>query len=212
MARYTGPVCRLCRRAGQCLYLKGYRCYTQKCAMQRRNYVPGMHGESPRARRRKPSDYAIQLREKQKLRWQYGLLERQFRRYYERALKHKGVTGEMMLSLLESRLDNVVFRAGLASSRREARRLVNQRHFHVNGRIVDVPSYDVRPGDVVEVKPGSRNKLPIVQAVNAAGSRADAPWLEVDLAQMRARVKARPTREGIDTDVDEQMVVEYYSR
>jgi small subunit ribosomal protein S4 len=211
MARYTGATCRLCRRAGQCLYLKGYRCYTQKCAIQRRNYPPGQHGESPRARR-KPSDYAMQLREKQKLRWQYGLLEEQFRRYYDRALKHKGVTGEMMLSLLESRLDNVVFRAGLASSRREARQLVNHRHFAVNGRIVDVASYDVRPGDVIEVKPSSRNKLPIVQAVNAAGSRAAVPWLEVDLAQMRARMKSRPTREGIDTDVDEQMVVEYYSR
>ncbi|MFQ6130827.1 MAG: 30S ribosomal protein S4 [Armatimonadota bacterium] len=211
MARYHKAVCRLCRRSAQKLYLKGYRCYTPKCAIERRNYAPGQHGQS-RRRPRKPSDYALQLREKQKAKHFYGLMERQFRRYYQRAARSKGITGEAMLAMLESRLDNVVFRAGLASSRREARHLTRHRHFTVNGRIVDIPSYEVRPNDVVQVKPSSRNKYPIVQAVNAAGSRTPVPWLSVDLVQMSATMLSVPTREGIDADVSEQLVVEYYSR
>jgi len=211
MARYHRAVCRLCRREGQKLYLKGYRCYTPKCAMERREYAPGQHGQFRRGPR-KPSDYALQLREKQKARRVYGVMERQFKGYYLRAARAKGITGEALLAMLESRLDNVVFRAGLVSSRREGRHLVRHRHFTVNERSVDIPSYQVKPNDVVQVKPASRNKRPLVQAVNAAGSRSPVPWLSVDLVQMSATMLAVPTRQGIDTDVAEQLVVEYYSR
>jgi small subunit ribosomal protein S4 len=211
MARYKEAVCRLCRREGQKLFLKGHKCYTSKCTFEKRGYAPGMHGQRS-LRTRKPSDFGIQLREKQKMRRLYGIMERQFRRYYERAAQVKGVTGEELLRLLERRLDNVVFRAGLATSRPEARHLVTRRHFTVNGRIVDIASYLVRPNDVVQVKHGSRNRTPIIAAASSAGGRPSVPWLRVDLPQLQATVVSLPERQDIDSPVDEQLVVEYYSR
>jgi len=214
MGRYTGAVCRLCRREGQKLYLKGQRCYTPKCSFEKKGYAPGMHGERPRYRYRSrgATDFGVQLREKQKMRRIYGVLERQFKNYYERAARRKGVTAEELVRLLESRLDNVVYRGGLASSRAEARQLVRHRHFMVNGRIVDVPSCLVRPGDVVQAKEASRSKAPIVAAANAAGGRAAAEWLEVDPPQFAITVRVLPDRSDIDIPVQEQLVVEYYSR
>jgi len=214
MGRYTGAVCRLCRREGQKLYLKGQRCYTPKCSFEKKSYAPGMHGERGRFRYRPRSrtEFGPQLREKQKTRRIYGVLERQFKIYYQRAVRRKGVTGEELLRVLESRLDNVVYRGGLAASRSEARQLVRHRHFLVNGRIVDVPSYLVRPGDVVEVKESSRTKTPIAAAASSAGGRTTPEWLDVDLAQFSVNVRVLPERSDIDTPVSEQLVVEYYSR
>ncbi|MFQ6098490.1 MAG: 30S ribosomal protein S4 [Armatimonadota bacterium] len=211
MARYKEAVCRLCRREGQKLYLKGHKCYTSKCTFERKGYAPGMHGERS-LRTRKPSDFGVQLREKQKLRRIYGVMERQFHRYYERAARAKGVTGDELLRLLERRLDNVVYRAGFATSRAEARHMVSRRHFMVNGRIVDRPSFLVRPNDVVEVKQSSRNKAPIIAAASTAGGRPSVSWLNVDLPQLTATVVSLPERQEIDSPVDEQLVVEYYSR
>ena len=214
MARYTSAVCRLCRREGQKLYLKGQRCYTPKCSFEKRGYAPGMHGQRARFRFRSGgrSDFGLQLREKQKMRRIYGVMERQFRNYYRRALRRKGVTGEEMLRLLESRLDNVVYRGGLAASRAEARQLVRHRHFEVNGRVVDVPSYLVKPDDVVQVKQSSRTKTSIVAAAAAAGGRTIPGWLDVDAPQFSIRVRVLPERSDIDTPVEEHLVVEYYSR
>jgi small subunit ribosomal protein S4 len=214
MARYTGAVCRLCRREGQKLYLKGQRCYTPKCSFEKRGYAPGMHGERPRFRYRSrgATDFGIQLREKQKTRRIYGVMERQFKNYYERAVRRKGVTAEELLRLLESRLDNVVYRGGLAASRAEARQLVRHRHFTVNGRIVDVASRLLKPGDMVQVKESSRSKTPVVAAANAAGGRAGVEWLDVDPSQFAITVRVLPNRSDIDTPVQEQLVVEYYSR
>jgi len=209
MARYTGPVCRLCRREGQKLFLKGERCHGPKCAIERKGYPPGEHGNSRRGRRR-PSDYALQLREKQKLRAIYGLLERQFRRYVERALKSKGVTGFMLLSLLERRLDTVLRRAGFASSQKQARQIVRHRHVTVNGRICDVPSRLVREGDEIAIREGSSD----LQAVTASLSRGyEVPgWLSVDTDNRAITVSRMPEPEDIQVDVDEQQVVEFYSR
>ncbi len=213
MARYTDPVCRLCRREGEKLYLKGERCYTPKCAIEKHNVPPGMHG-AKRARR-KPSDFQRQLREKQKVRRIYGLFERQFRRYFRQALKTKGLTGTTLLVLLERRLDNVVYRLGFASSRAQARQLVTHGHFTVNGKKVDIASYAVEPGDVIQVAETSR-RLAYFKALMEQGShRYTIPkWLSVDMAALAGRVLAMPTREDIDPDkkINEQLIVEYYSR
>jgi len=213
MARYKDAVCRLCRREGEKLYLKGQRCHGPKCAVERKPYAPGRSGgDQFGSRPRKPSDYALQLREKQKCRRIYGVLEKQFRTYVRRAMRKKGVTGELLLQYLERRLDNVVYRAGMAASRAEARQLVRHRHFAINSRVVDVPSYDVRVGDLVQVRPDSRKQVPFVAALNAAGGRTMPAWLNVDWDQFQVRVEADPTRTDIDTRVNEQVIVEFYAR
>ncbi|MCL6581786.1 MAG: 30S ribosomal protein S4 [Firmicutes bacterium] len=207
MARYTGPVCRLCRREGLKLYLKGERCYTPKCAFEHRPHAPG-----PQTRRRKPTEYGLQLREKQKTRRIYGVLERQFRRYYRKAARARGVTGEKLLELLERRLDNVVFRIGLASSRAEARQLVRHGHFTVNGRRVNIPSFEVREGDEVAVHPASRNLPRLKELAGLGGQRGVPGWLDVNHAEMKARVLRLPQRADIDVPVQEHLIVELYSR
>ncbi|MGI6559285.1 MAG: 30S ribosomal protein S4 [Limnochordia bacterium] len=206
MARYTGAVCRLCRREGTKLFLKGERCYTPKCAVDRRGYPPGQHGQG----RKRVSEYALHLREKQKARRTYGLLERQFRRYYDLAARRRGITGENLLQLLETRLDNVVYRLGFASSRPEARQLVLHGHFSVNGRKVNIPSYQVRPGDVVAVREGSRN-LDKFKA-NLEVGRTPPAWMTLDVDKMQGEILALPTRDQIDVPVQEHLIVEFYSR
>jgi len=208
LARYTGPVCRLCRREGIKLYLKGERCYTDKCAIARRPYAPGQHGHE----RRKLSEYGIRLREKQKARRIYGVMERQFRRYFEMAAKEKGVTGENLLCLLERRLDNVVYRLGFASSRAEARQLVRHGHFTVNGRKVDIPSYLVEPGDEIAVREKSKESPKFQELAAQAAHRTPPAWLEVDAANMKGRVLALPTRDQIDVPIQEHLIVELYSK
>ncbi|MGB3941898.1 MAG: 30S ribosomal protein S4 [Candidatus Manganitrophaceae bacterium] len=208
MARYIGPVCRLCRREGIKLFLKGSRCFSAKCAIERRSYPPGQHGQArPRA-----SEYSAQLREKQKLKKIYGLLERQFRQYFHKAERKKGITGENLLKLLESRLDNVVYRLGLASSRRQSRMLIRQNHFLVNEKAVNIPSYLVHLNDTIEVKEGSRS-LPAVQgALEGVGGSGVPSWLELDKDKMKGIVKGHPSKEEIALPVNEQLVVELYSR
>ena len=206
MARYTGAVCRLCRREGTKLFLKGERCYTPKCAVDRRGYPPGQHGQG----RKRVSEYALHLREKQKARRTYGLLERQFRRYYDLAARRRGITGENLLQLLETRLDNVVYRLGFASSRPEARQLVLHGHFSVNGRKVNIPSYQVRPGDVVAVREGSRN-LDKFKA-NLEVGRTPPAWMTLDVDKMQGEILALPTRDQIDVPVQEHLIVEFYTR
>lgn len=208
MAVYSGPVCRLCRRDGVKLFLKGERCYTSKCAIERRKYAPGQHGQ----RQRKLADYGIQLREKQKLKRIYRVLERQFRAYFKEAVRRKGVTGELLIQLLELRLDNVVFRLGFALSRRQARQVVNHGHFLVNGKKVNIPSYQVRPGDVVTVADSSKTAGSIVESTNTTGGRRVPEWLSLDRGAMSGQVTAVPTREQIDTQVNEALIVEFYSR
>ncbi|MBE3599008.1 MAG: 30S ribosomal protein S4 [Limnochordaceae bacterium] len=208
MGRYSGSVCRLCRREGVKLFLKGERCYSEKCAVERRNYAPGQHGQA----RRKSTEYGLHLREKQRLRRYYGVMERQFRRYFRVAAKRKGVTGDALLQQLELRLDNVVYRLGLAVSRPQARQLVSHGHFTVNGRRVDVPSYPLRPGDVVGVREGSRDLALIRENAAAAASRGLPTWLEFSADRLEGRVLAVPAREQIDAPVQEQLVVEHYSR
>jgi small subunit ribosomal protein S4 len=210
MARYRGPVCRLCRREGVRLYLKGERCYTAKCAIEKRAYPPGERAQT--RRRRRVSDYGIQLREKQKLRRTYGVLERQFRRYFAEAAGSPHVTGDVLLQLLERRLDNVVYRLGFASSRAQARALVTQGHFSVNGRACNVPSRRLQPGDMVAVVESSRAVPPIVGAVAKAGGRRLPAWLQTEGDAMRGTVVSLPARDEIDTQVQEELVVEYYSR
>ncbi len=212
MGNYTGPDCRRCRREAQKLFLKGARCMGPKCPIEneKRNTPPGEHGASRRPR--KLSDYGMQLREKQKCRRIYGIQETQFRNYFRRAVRQRGVTGEELLRQLECRLDNVVYRLGFASSRDEAKQLVNHRHFTVNGRIVNIASYQVREGDTVAVKPRSRSIQPVQIAVNSAGSRSQTSWLEANFVDMTGRVIGLPTREQIDTNVNEQLIVEFYSR
>lgn len=207
MARYIGPVCRLCRREGTKLFLKGSRCFTEKCAVDRRAYPPGQHGQA----RSRVSEYRTQLREKQKLKRIYGLLERQFRQYFFKADRKKGVTGENLLKLLESRLDNVIYRLGLASSRKQSRMLVRQNHFAVDGNSVNIPSYLVNVGSVVSVREGSRNLLPIQNALEISGGRTPA-WLTLDPAELKGEVKGSPTKEELALPVNEQLVVELYSR
>jgi small subunit ribosomal protein S4 len=208
MARYTGPVCRLCRREGEKLFLKGDRCYTEKCAVDRRSYPPGQHGQG----RHKVSEYGLHLREKQKVRRIYGVLERQFERYYDRASRQKGITGENLLRILEMRLDNIVYRMGFAASRGQARQLVLHEHIAVNGQKVDIPSYELQVGDVVTVRDGSRNMQLIKDNTEAAEGRAVPEWLEVNLDQMEGKILAVPTREQMDISVQEHLIVEYYSR
>lgn len=212
MARYTGPVCKLCRREGEKLFLKGERCFSPKCAIERRNYPPGQHGQRQKYRR-KMSDYGLQLREKQKARRIYGVLERQFRGYFSEAQKHPGLTGEVLLQLLERRLDNVVYRMGFADSRAQGRQLVSHGHFQVNGRRTDVPSYLVRPGDVIAVRPGSRSRTYFKNLAEVMEhTRASADWVEVDVNELEGNVLALPERQDIDTAVNEQLIIEYYSR
>ena len=209
MGRYIGPVCRLCRREGVKLYLKGERCYSPKCAMERRPYPPGQHGQK---RARRPSDYAVRLREKQKLRRIYGTSERQYRNLFEDASKKKGVTGSVFLGLLESRLDNVVYRRGFAVSRRQARQLVRHGHITVNGRRVDLPSYRVRPGDEIAVAEKSRNLELIRQNLEAMKGRKVGPWLSLDVEGMKGKFLRLPDREDLALPVNEQLVIEFYSR
>lgn len=206
MARYTGAVCRLCRREGMKLFLKGDRCFTDKCAFTRRSYAPGQHGQ----RRKKISDYGVQLREKQKARRIYGVLEKQFRRTYEEASRLKGVTGENLLMLLEVRLDNVVYKLGYGNSRKESRQLVTHEHFTVNGKKVNIPSYKVKAGDVIAVKEKSRaTELFKTYAENPKNVPA---WLESNMASFEGKVVSVPSREQIDTPINETLIVELYSK
>lgn len=209
MARYTESSCRLCRRENAKLFLKGDRCYTDKCAFERRPYPPGQHGRG----RRKFSDYAIQLREKQKTRRIYGVLEKQFRRYFQIADRKKGITGENLLFFLEKRLDNVIFLMGFAVSRSQARQIVNHGHILVNGRKVDIPNFQVRVGDKIQVKEKSKKIAGIQEAMELASKRGALPqWLEVDVSNMEGVIKAEPTREDVRVSVSEQLIVELYSK
>ncbi len=209
MARYTGAVCRMCRREGEKLFLKGDRCYTEKCSVERRKYPPGQHGQG---RRTKISDYGIQLREKQKVRRMYFVLERQFRRYFHMAERMKGMTGENLLQILERRMDNMVYRAGFAPTRRLARQMVTHGHFTVNGRKAAVPSILMRPGDVVEVREKSRTLQPVVDAMQRAAHRGTPPWIEVDEKAFRAKLSYLPSRDEIGLPVEERLIVELYSK
>ena len=211
MARYTGPVCKLCRREGQKLFLKGQKCYTEKCPVERRAYPPGQHGPA-QARRRKQSDYANQLREKQKVKRIYGLHERQFRSLFETAANQAGITGENLIVGLESRLDNVVFRMGFSASRNAARQLVRHRHVEVNGRIVDVPSFHVSPGDEISVKPKSKDLFPIEASLEARTRPTLLDWLALDEKSRVGRMVRRPTRQDIPLAAQEQLIVELYSK
>jgi len=206
--RYTGPVCRLCRREGVKLYLKGDKCYTDKCPVQRRAYPPGQHGQS----RKKLSEYGLQLRMKQRLRRIYGVSERQLENYYDAAARKRGITGEILLQTLEMRLDNVVYRFGLGASRPQARQLVMHGHVTVNGKKVDIPSYQVRVGDVIAIRESSRNLDVIKVNAEAASGRALPEWLEFDAEKLEGSIKAVPAREQIDIPVEEHLIVEYYSR
>lgn len=208
MARYTGAVCRLCRREGQKLFLKGERCYTDKCGIERRKYAPGMHGQS----RKKLSEYGIQLREKQKARRYYGILESQFEKYFEMANKMKGITGENLLTILESRLDNVVYRLGFGMSRPEARQLVTHGHFTVNGKKVNIPSYLVSPGDVIAVCEKSRSSAKIKEVVEKTESRNIPKWLDLDRNTLSGKVLALAQRDDIDLEIAEHLIVELYSK
>lgn len=208
MARYTGPDCKLCRRERQKLYLKGIKCDSPACPVERRPYPPGEHGR----RRIRESEYMLQLREKQKARRIYGVLERQFRNYYKEASRGTGLTGESLLRLLETRLDNVVYRGGLARSRDEARQLVRHRHFQVNGRTTNIPSYRVRIGDVVTVRERARNIVPVLGALEIIGMRTIPGWLSTDQSKLQISVLAAPERAQIDVPVQEQLIVELYSK
>ncbi|MFN2147350.1 MAG: 30S ribosomal protein S4 [Anaerolineales bacterium] len=212
MSRYIGPVCKLCRREGEKLFLKGQRCFTPKCAFERRGYPPGEHGREAQFRRRRVSDYSRQLREKQKTRRVYGVTERQFRRYYRHALQTRGLTGVNLLTALEQRLDNVVFRLGFAESRSQARMLVTHGHFNVNGRRTDVPSMLVQPGDVLEVREGSRKRTYFKELADVAEVRTPPTWLERDLGALSGKMLKLPERQDIDANLNEQLIVEYYSR
>lgn len=208
MARYTEAVCKLCRREGEKLYLKGERCYTAKCSVGKRAYAPGQHGQA----RKKISEYGIQLREKQKLRRIYGILERQFSGYFSIAERKKGITGENLLQILESRIDNVVYRLGLGASRKEARQLVRHGHFTVNDKKVNIPSFLIKPGDVIGIKESSLSSEKIKLNIEAAAGRSIPEWIEYDANNHRAKIKALPTREQIDIPVQEHLIVELYSR
>ena len=208
MARYTGPSCRLCRRENTELFLKGERCYTDKCAIKRRNYPPGQHGQG----RTKVSNYGVQLREKQKVRRIYGILEKQFRSYFEKADRMKGVTGENLLSLLERRLDNIVYRSGFATSRIEARQLVRHGHFTLNGRKVNIPSIQVKVGDVLELREKSRKVSSIIESLEGVVRRGIPQWLELDKDAFKGMVKSLPVREDITMPIQEQLIVELYSK
>lgn len=211
MARYTDAVCKLCRREGQKLFLKGERCLGPKCAVDRRSYPPGDHGRKA-VMRRKVSDYGMQLREKQKARRMYGVMERQFRRYFEEATRRKGLTGETLLTLLERRLDNVVYRLGFADSRPQARQIVRHGHFLVNGHKTDIPSFLVSPGDVIQVHNSSRSNTYFKERVQLLGDANPPSWLRLDAANLSGNVLSEPNREEISAPLREQLIVEYYSR
>ena len=209
MARYIGPVCRLCRREDAKLFLKGDRCFSDKCGYERRQYPPGQHGQG---RKKRPSDYGQQLREKQKVKRIYRILEKQFRGYYYKASRMRGVTGENLLMLLERRLDNVALRFGFSSSHAEARQLVRHGHFTVNGKRINIPSYQVRPGDQIEVREKSRKIQKIVDALANVDRVPRPAWLELDKEAMRGKVTQAPTRADVSSDIDEQLIVELYSK
>ena len=211
MARYTGPVCRLCRREGQKLFLKGKRCHTEKCAIERRNYPPGQHGLA-RSRRRRQSDYAQQLREKQKVRRIYGLQETQFRSVFRRASKEPGITGDNLIVALETRLDNVVYRMGFAPSRKAARQLVRHRHISVDGRVVNIPSFTVKPGMEIAVKPKSQEMPVVMEAAESQAGEGVLSWLEVDHKKLKGKMREKPTRADVPLAVQEQLIVELYSK
>ena len=211
MARYTGPVCRLCRREGTKLFLKGSRCLTEKCAIERRPYAPGQHGQAA-SRRRKTSEYAKQLREKQKVKRIYGMTERQFRNLVEKVRHRSGVTGENLLVALESRLDNMVYRMGFAQSRKAARQLVRHRHIEVNGRTVDIPSYAVRPSEEIRVGERSRNMTAVRTALDALSRAVPVSWITVDTEKVVGKMTALPTRDTIPIAAQEQLIVELYSK
>jgi small subunit ribosomal protein S4 len=210
MARYTGPVCRLCRREGMKLFLKGERCHTEKCAIEKRNFIPGQHGKD---RKPKIVGYGLQLREKQKARRYYRLMEGQFRNLFEKASKQKGITGDNLLGMLEKRLDNVVYRMGFGTSRAQARQVVRHGHLNVNGRKVNIPSFEVRPNDVIEIREKSKNN-PTILAARDATAHAPAPnWIEVDRDALRGRIIAQPKREElVQIQLNEQLIVELYSK
>ena len=209
MARYTDSSCRLCRREGLKLFLKGDRCYSEKCAFERRGYAPGDHGQAHKKQR---SDYGVQLREKQKLKRLYGLLEKQFRGYFEKADQQKGITGTNLLVFLERRLDNMIFRMGLANSRVEARQLISHGHFLINGKPVNIPSYLLKAGDEVSVKEGSRKITRVLEAMETVARRGVPHWLELDKENFKASIKMLPVREDLTMPVQEQLVVELYSK
>ena len=208
MARYTGPVCKLCRREGEKLFLKGAKCYSEKCPVVDRNFVPGQHGKD----RKKTSEYGLQLRAKQKARRYYGVLENQFHHYFELAERKTGVTGENLLRILESRLDNVVYRLGWANSRAEARQLVVHNHFTLNGKKVNVPSLLVKAGDVVALKAGSRDSVKIKEILEANDGRPTPVWMDLNKETLEAKIVNLPTREEIDAPIEEQLIVEFYSK
>jgi len=208
VAKYRGPVCRLCRREGEKLFLKGARCMTEKCAIERRSYPPGQHGQG----RQRTSDYSLQLREKQKLRRIYGLQERQFRGLFERAERQTGVTGESLLRLLECRLDNVAYRLGFGVSRKQSRQIISHGHILLNGRKITVAGALVKTGDVIEIRERSRELIPIQEALEAVDSRGIPDWLELDRGAFKGVVRALPARDQIALPVNEQMIVELYSR
>jgi len=208
MARYNGAVCRICRRENQKLFLKGDRCFTEKCSYERRSYPPGQHGLG----RIKFSEYGIQLREKQKIKRMYGLMEKQFRNLFERAVRQKGVTGSNMISMLEKRLDNVVYRAGFANSRTEARQLVRHKHFTVNGEKVDVPSFRISQGDVIGLREKSQNVTRILGALEAVKRREIPQWITLDHTAKTATIKDLPTRDDVTLPMEERLVVELYSK
>lgn len=208
MAKYIGSKCRLCRRQGEKLFLKGEKCYTSKCAVENRSFPPGQHGQ----RRTRITDYGTQLREKQKLRWIYGVLERQFRKYYHEATRRKGATGEALLQLLEGRLDNVVYRMGFGASRTEARQLVRHNGVTVNGRKVNIPSYQVAPNDVIAVSEKGKQQLRVKAAIQVAQQRDVVDWIEMDFDKMQGVFKARPERSDLPAEINEHLVVELYSK
>jgi small subunit ribosomal protein S4 len=212
MAKYTDAVCKLCRREGEKLFLKGQRCFSPKCAFERRGFPPGEHGRDAQFKRRRVSDYSRQLREKQKARRIYSVSEKQFRRYYRSALQKRGVTGENLLQLLERRLDNVVYRLGFAESRAQARELVTHGHFNVNTRRTDVPSMIIKPGDVIEVRPGSRVRTYFKELPTVSETRTIPRWLERDLKNLSGKIVQNPERQDIDASLREQLIIEFYSR
>lgn len=209
MARYRDAVCRLCRREGMKLFLKGQRCLSDKCAIERRNFAPGQHGKS---RRPKVIGYGLQLREKQKVRRFYGILENQFRNYFERAASSKGITGENLLFMLERRLDNTVYRLGFATSRAEARQLVRHSHISVAGRRVNIPSFQVSPGQEIELRQGSQQLASVQRALDLSGGRGVPSWLQLDRENIKGRVVSLPRREDVNFPIQEQMIVELYSK
>ncbi|MBX3641106.1 MAG: 30S ribosomal protein S4 [Nitrosomonas sp.] len=208
MARYLDSKCKLCRREGEKLFLKGEKCFSDKCAIERRNYPPGQHGQ----KKGRLSDYGVQLREKQKLRRIYGLLERQFRNLYKKADKHKGITGENLLQMLESRLDNIVFLMGFGASRSEARQIVRHNSILVNGKRVNTPSYQVSPGDLIELDNKSKEHIRIKSSMQSAENRGFPAWIEMDMKEMKGFYKSRPDRSDLPSTINESLVVELYSK